>query len=125
MQLCRTGDAQLSVGQQARLSGAVVVSTPQDIALIDARRGASMFRSIGVPLLGMVENMSYYVCPKCGDVAHIFGTDGCETTAADLNLDLLGKVHLLMHWLEWGCSTATFSLHAVWKVVSRFGLVSA
>ena len=68
-----TGDTQLTLTQRVQLTGAVIVSTPQDIALEDARRGANMFRKVEVPILGLVENMSYFACPKCGEVSHIFG----------------------------------------------------
>ncbi|CAL5219543.1 g1395 [Coccomyxa viridis] len=89
-----TGDAQLSISQRLSLSGAVMVSTPQDIALIDARRGATMFRNVRVPILGIIENMSYYQCPNCGHSAHIFGKDGAKRTAEDFNMELLGQVPL-------------------------------
>ncbi|CAK0761277.1 hypothetical protein CVIRNUC_002844 [Coccomyxa viridis] len=91
-----TGDAQLSISQRLSLSGAVMVSTPQDIALIDARRGATMFRNVRVPILGIIENMSYYQCPNCGHQQHIFGRDGAKRTAEDFNMELLGQVPLEM-----------------------------
>lgn len=87
-----TGDAQITISQRLSLSGAVVVSTPQDLALIDARRGVTMFRKVAVPILGLVENMSWFVCGGCGAEAHIFGSGGVERTAADMGLDVLGKV---------------------------------
>ena len=71
-----TGDTQLTLAQQATLTGAVIVSTPQDLALIDARRGVAMFREVGVPILGIVENMSWFVCDDCGKRHHIFGHGG-------------------------------------------------
>ncbi|XP_078149157.1 INDH1(iron-sulfur protein required for NADH dehydrogenase) [Carex rostrata] len=89
-----TGDTQLSVSQRLKLSGAVIVSTPQDIALIDARRGASMFRKVEVPILGLVENMSCFKCPNCGEKSHIFGEGGARRTANDLDLKFLGEVPL-------------------------------
>ncbi|KAL6784138.1 INDH1 [Auxenochlorella protothecoides x Auxenochlorella symbiontica] len=89
-----TGDAQLTVTQRLHLSGAVIVSTPQDIALLDARRGALMFRQVGVPVLGIVENMSYFVCGHCGGESHIFGQGGVQKAAADLHMPLLGQVPL-------------------------------
>lgn len=89
-----TGDVQLSVTQRLRLSGAIMVSTPQDIALIDARRGAAMFRKVAVPIMGIIENMSYYQCPKCGHSEHIFGRDGAKRTGEELNMELLGQVPL-------------------------------
>ena len=73
-----TGDVQLTMAQQVPLSGAVIVSTPQDLALIDARKGLAMFRKVGVPVLGIIENMSYFVCPKCGERADIFGHGGAR-----------------------------------------------
>ncbi|MCO5561323.1 hypothetical protein L7F22_014944 [Adiantum nelumboides] len=89
-----TGDAQISLSQRLQLSGAVIVSTPQDIALIDARRGANMFEKVRVPILGLIENMSYFKCPHCGEKSHIFGCGGVASTAKDMNLELLGEVPL-------------------------------
>lgn len=89
-----TGDTQLTISQNVPLTGAVIVSTPQDIALLDARKGLNMFRQVDVPVLGIVENMSYYVCPKCGDEAHIFGHGGAKTEAARLSADFLGEIPL-------------------------------
>ena len=76
-----TGDAQLTMAQQVPLAGAVIVSTPQDIALIDARKGLNMFRKVEVPILGIIENMSTFVCPKCGEVSNIFGHGGAKNEA--------------------------------------------
>lgn len=89
-----TGDAQISITQRLPLSGAVVVSTPQDIALIDARRGANMFRAVNVPILGLVENMSYYKCTGCGAQADIFGHGGARQTAQEMGMEFLGEVPL-------------------------------
>ena len=89
-----TGDAQLTMAQQARLAGAVIVSTPQDLALLDARKGLNMFRRVDVPVLGIVENMSVYVCPECGHEAHIFGHGGARATAARMGVEFLGEVPL-------------------------------
>ncbi len=89
-----TGDAQLTLAQSAPLSGAIIVSTPQDLALIDARRGVDMFRSVGVPILGLVENMSYFVCDDCGKRHHIFGHGGARVEAAKLAVPFLGEVPL-------------------------------
>ncbi|MDF2096107.1 iron-sulfur cluster carrier protein ApbC [Aquibaculum arenosum] len=89
-----TGDAQLTMAQQVPLSGAVIVSTPQDIALIDARKGLNMFRKVDVPVFGIVENMSLYVCPNCGHEAHIFGHGGAVQEAEKLGVDLLGEIPL-------------------------------
>lgn len=89
-----TGDAQLTMAQRTPLAGAIIVSTPQDIALIDARKGLNMFRKTEVPVLGIVENMSTYVCPNCGHEAHIFGHGGAESEAASLGVPFLGAVPL-------------------------------
>ncbi|RMD62174.1 MAG: iron-sulfur cluster carrier protein ApbC [Alphaproteobacteria bacterium] len=89
-----TGDAQLSMSQQVPLAGAVIVSTPQDIALLDARKGLNMFRKVDVPVLGIVENMSQFVCPNCGHVAHIFSHGGAEREAERLGVEFLGAVPL-------------------------------
>lgn len=89
-----TGDTQLTMTQKVPLSGAVIVSTPQDIALLDARKGMTMFRSINVPVLGMIENMSYYRCPQCGHEEHIFGHGGAREDAKRLGLDFLGELPL-------------------------------
>ena len=74
--------------------GAVIVSTPQDIALIDARKGANMFAKVDVPVLGIVQNMSHYVCPKCDHRVHIFGQDGARRTATEMRLEFLGDIPL-------------------------------
>lgn len=89
-----TGDAQLTLAQKVSLAGAVVVSTPQDIALIDARKGLEMFRKVAVPILGIVENMSYYCCPECGHRADIFGHGGARAEAEKLGSPFLGEVPL-------------------------------
>lgn len=89
-----TGDAQLTMSQQVPLAGAVIVSTPQDLALIDARKGLNMFRKVDVPLLGIVENMSYFVCPDCGARSDIFGHGGARSEAARLGVQFLGEVPL-------------------------------
>src|SRR5476649_1653744 len=89
-----TGDAQLTIAQRLPLKGAVIVSTPQDIALIDARRGIAMFRKTHVPILGIVENMSTYICPNCGHESHIFGHGGARETAKTLGEAFLGEIPL-------------------------------
>jgi ATP-binding protein involved in chromosome partitioning len=89
-----TGDAQLTMAQQVPLAGAVIVSTPQDIALIDARKGLNMFRKVDVPVLGIVENMSYFACPNCGHVSHIFSHGGARAEAERLGVEFLGEVPL-------------------------------
>jgi len=87
-----TGDAQLTLTQKIHLSGAVIVTTPQDVALIDARKGLAMFQKVNVPVLGIVENMSYYICPKCGHRDEIFKHGGGERTANRLNVPFLGSI---------------------------------
>jgi len=89
-----TGDAQLTLAQRVALSGAVIVSTPQDIALIDARKGLAMFRKVAVPVLGIVENMSYFLCPHCGERSEIFGHGGARDEAAKLEVPFLGEIPL-------------------------------
>ena len=89
-----TGDAQLTLAQRVALAGAVIVSTPQDIALVDARKGLSMFRKVAVPVLGIVENMSYFLCPKCGERSEIFGHGGAHEEADKLGVPFLGEVPL-------------------------------
>lgn len=91
-----TGDVQLSMAQQVPLAGAVIVSTPQDLALIDARKGLNMFRKVDVPVLGIIENMSYFLCPHCGERSDIFGHGGAEAEAEKLGLPFLGGVPLHM-----------------------------
>lgn len=91
-----TGDAQLTMSQQVPLAGAVIVSTPQDIALIDARKGLNMFRKVDVPILGIIENMSTFICPKCGEHSHIFGHGGARDEAARVGVPFLGEVPLHM-----------------------------
>jgi len=91
-----TGDAQLTMAQRVALTGAVIVSTPQDIALIDARRGVRMFERVQVPVLGLVENMSYYCCPSCGHRAELFGHGGARLEAQRLGTAFLGEVPLLL-----------------------------
>jgi ATP-binding protein involved in chromosome partitioning len=89
-----TGDAQLTMAQQVPLRGAVIVSTPQDLALVDARRGIAMFRRVDVPVLGIVENMSYFLCPECGARSDIFGHGGARHEAERLGVPFLGEVPL-------------------------------
>ena len=89
-----TGDTQLTITQKLPLSGAVIVSTPQDIALIDARKGLAMFQKVNVPLLGIIENMSVYHCPNCGHESHIFGHGGAQADAARFEVPFLGALPL-------------------------------
>jgi ATP-binding protein involved in chromosome partitioning len=91
-----TGDAQLTLAQNVPLKGAVIVSTPQDLALIDARRGLAMFTKVNVPVLGIIENMSYFQCPECGTRSDIFGHGGARHEAERLNVPFLGEVPLHM-----------------------------
>jgi len=91
-----TGDAQLTMVQQVPLAGAVIVSTPQDLALIDARKGLAMFRKVNVPVLGIVENMSTFICPHCGERSDIFGHGGARADAARLGVPFLGEVPLTL-----------------------------
>ncbi|KLK93335.1 sodium:proton antiporter [Microvirga vignae] len=91
-----TGDAQLTMAQATPLAGAVIVSTPQDLALIDARRGVSMFKRVEIPILGIIENMATFVCPHCGQTSHIFGHGGAREEAERLDVPFLGEVPLNM-----------------------------
>jgi ATP-binding protein involved in chromosome partitioning len=91
-----TGDIQLTLSQRVPMTGAVIVTTPQDIALLDAKKGIKMFEKVGVPILGIVENMAVHVCTNCGHVEHIFGSDGGKKMAAEYNMDYLGALPLNM-----------------------------
>jgi len=91
-----TGDIQLTLSQRVPMTGAVIVTTPQDIALLDARKGIKMFEKVGVPILGIVENMAVHVCSNCGHQEHIFGADGGKKMAADNGMDYLGALPLNM-----------------------------
>ncbi|MEM7192677.1 MAG: Mrp/NBP35 family ATP-binding protein [Pseudomonadota bacterium] len=95
-----TGDAQLTMAQQVPLAGAIVVSTPQDLALIDARKGLNMFKKVNVPVLGIVENMSTFICPHCGAPSDIFGHGGARNEALELGVPFLGEVPLTMELRE-------------------------
>ena len=89
-----TGDVQISLIQRSRPAGAVIVSTPQDLSLIDARRAVDLFNKTSVPVLGIIENMATYACPHCGEESHPFGTGGAEATAAELGVPFLGRLPL-------------------------------
>jgi ATP-binding protein involved in chromosome partitioning len=89
-----TGDIQLTLAQKVPVTGAVIVTTPQDIALLDARKGLKMFEKVGVPIIGIVENMAMHVCSNCGHMEHIFGAGGGERMAKDYHVDLLGSLPL-------------------------------
>ncbi len=91
-----TGDAQLTLAQRVPLTGVVIVSTPQDVALTDVRRGIKMFRDVDVPVLGVIENMSYFVCPDCGHRSDVFNHGGARRTADELETDFLGEIPLDM-----------------------------
>ncbi|MGL4241532.1 MAG: P-loop NTPase, partial [Beijerinckiaceae bacterium] len=95
-----TGDAQLTMSQSVPLAGAVIVSTPQDLALIDARRGVAMFQKVNVPILGVIENMSYFLCPSCGTRSNIFGHGGAREEATRIGVPFLGEIPLHMEIRE-------------------------
>ena len=89
-----TGDVQLTLAQKSQMTGAIIVSTPQDVALLDARKAIDMFQKVNVPILGLIENMSTYVCPNCGHEAHLFGHGGVKDEAAELGAPFLGEIPL-------------------------------
>ena len=91
-----TGDIQLTLSQRVPMTGAVIVTTPQDIALLDAKKGIKMFEKVGVPILGIVENMAVHICSNCGHTEHIFGEDGGKKMAVDYKMDYLGALPLDM-----------------------------
>jgi ATP-binding protein involved in chromosome partitioning len=91
-----TGDIQLTLSQKVPVTGAIIVTTPQDIALLDARKGLKMFEKVGIPILGIVENMSTHICSNCGHVEDVFGAGGGEKMGADFNVEFLGKLPLQM-----------------------------
>jgi ATP-binding protein involved in chromosome partitioning len=95
-----TGDTQLTLAQKVPVSGAVIVTTPQDIALLDARKGLKMFQKVEVPVLGVVENMSIHICSKCGHEEHIFGEGGGTAMAEQYGIQLLGSLPLDIHIRE-------------------------
>jgi ATP-binding protein involved in chromosome partitioning len=121
-----TGDIALTLSQRVPLTGAVIVTTPQDIALIDAKKGINMFQKVGVPILGIVENMAVYCCPNCGHVAHIFGADGARKMAAQFGVDVLGALPLnlsIREQADSGCPTVAAEpageIAALYKTVAR------
>jgi len=89
-----TGDAQLTLAQSSKLTGSIIVSTPQDVALIDARKGINMFKKVNVPILGLVENMSYFICDKCNQKHYIFDNGGAKKEAEKFNIAFLGDLPL-------------------------------
>ena len=95
-----TGDVQLSLIQRSRPAGAVIVSTPQDLSLIDARRAVDLFNKMSVPVLGVIENMATYLCPHCGEGSHPFGTGGAEAAAAEMGVPFLGRLPLSLNIRE-------------------------
>ena len=95
-----TGDVQLSLIQRSRPAGAVIVSTPQDLSLIDARRAVDLFNKMSVPVLGVIENMATYACPHCGEESHPFGTGGAETAATEMGVPFLGRLPLSVNIRE-------------------------
>ena len=95
-----TGDVQISLIQRSRPAGAVIVSTPQDLSLIDARRAVDLFNKTSVPVLGIIENMALYVCPHCGEASHPFGTGGAEQAAAEMGVPFLGRLPLSLNIRE-------------------------
>ncbi len=103
-----TGDAQMTLSQRAQLSGAVIVSTPQDLALVDARKGVRMFQAMNVPILGIIENMSTFVCPHCNKMTPIFGEGGAERAAKEMNVPFLGRVPILTVLRETGDAGTPF-----------------
>ena len=91
-----TGDIQLTMSQKVPLTGAVIVTTPQDIALLDAKKGINMFQKVNVPILGLVENMAVHICSNCGHAEHIFGEDGGKRIAKEYDMEYLGALPLSM-----------------------------
>jgi len=92
-----TGDVQLTLAQQVPVTGAVIVTTPQDIALLDARKGLKMFEKVGIPIIGLVENMSIHICTNCGHAEHIFGQGGAQRMSEDYDVAVLGSLPLDIH----------------------------
>ena len=120
-----TGDIQLSLAQKVPLTGAVIVTTPQDIALLDVRKGIRMFEKVGVPILGVVENMAVHVCSQCGHAEHIFGADGGKRLAAQYQVDYLGALPLALHIREQadsGKPTVVAAPHS--EVAALYGAVA-
>ncbi len=121
-----TGDIQLTLSQRVPLTGAVIVTTPQDIALLDARKGLKMFEKVGVPILGIVENMAVHICTQCGHAEHIFGAEGGKKMAAEYGVDYLGALPLSMHIREQAdsgrptvVSDADGEVAGIYKTVAR------
>jgi ATP-binding protein involved in chromosome partitioning len=120
-----TGDIQLSLAQKAPLAGAVIVTTPQDIALIDAKKGIRMFEKVQVPILGIVENMAVYCCPNCGHEEHIFGADGGKAMAEQLNMRYLGGMPLAKQIrLQTDSGTPTVAAEPQGEWAKRYGALA-
>jgi ATP-binding protein involved in chromosome partitioning len=120
-----TGDAQLTLTQSAPLDGAVIVTTPQDVSLIDARKGLHMFHEVNVPVLGIVENMSVYTCPECGHAEHIFRAGGGRRTADELGVPLLGDVPIDPRVAQCGdAGTPAVIEHPESEVAKAFGSIA-
>ncbi|RNA19561.1 iron-sulfur NUBPL isoform X1 [Brachionus plicatilis] len=115
-----TGDVQLSISQNLKLNGAVIVSTPQDIALLDARRGVEMFAKVNVPILGLVQNMSTFICPKCSHKEDIFGLDGVEKLAKEIKCEVLGELPLNRETREKSDSGEPISMNIISRRLSNF-----
>ncbi|KAL4588096.1 hypothetical protein LXL04_000975 [Taraxacum kok-saghyz] len=126
-----TGDAQISMSQRLQLSGALIVSTPQDVALMDARRGVKMFSKVSVPILGIIENMSYFKCPHCSKPSYIFGKGGARKTADEMELGFVGEIPLeeeIRSGSDEGvpvvisrpdCAVSVAYGDVAWKIISR------
>jgi len=121
-----TGDIQLTLAQKVPLTGAVIITTPQDIALLDAKKGLKMFEKVSVPILGVVENMAVYCCPNCGHIEHIFGADGGKKMAAEYDIEYLGALPLNLSirvQTDAGCPTVVAEpdgeIAALYKSVAR------
>ncbi|KAG8663329.1 hypothetical protein MANES_01G200200v8 [Manihot esculenta] len=114
-----TGDAQLTMSQNLQLSGALIVSTPQDVALIDARRGAKMFSKVQVPILGFIENMSCFKCPHCGEPSFIFGEGGTRKTAASMGYNFIGEIPLEVEIRKGGDEGVPITISSPDSVVSK------
>lgn len=107
-----TGDSQLSIAQQVSLSGAIVVSTPQDIALLDARKGVTMFNKVNVPIMGFVENMSHFICPHCGGESHIFDHGGARKAAEEMSVPFLTEIPLDINLRQFSDEGKPVVIHA-------------
>jgi ATP-binding protein involved in chromosome partitioning len=119
-----TGDAQLTMAQKVPLAGAVIVSTPQDIALLDARRAIQMFRQVNVPILGVIENMSVFTCPNCGHEEHIFGHGGAKADAERFGVPFLGELSLRLAVRESGDAGRPLAAKAGDELAARFGAMA-